>query len=70
MALVRVHGSHPTRRGLLLHFLEPIVPLGLEDRREVRPVAEPDQEIRHVVVRLAVVQVGDRKTAVIVLDEG
>ena len=54
---VGVDSIDPPPRSLRLDLLERIVPLRLEDQLDA--VVEPDDEVRHILVRLSIMEVGD-----------
>lgn len=53
---------NPPLRGAGLHLSQLVEPLGFEDQMDHRIGLEPNDEIRNVVVRLTVVEIGNGET--------
>ena len=66
---MRIDGGGPALRGLFLDFGQRIVALRLKDQVPAFLALEPDDEVLLEIVRLTVVEIGDRE-AETHLDEG
>jgi len=66
---VGVDGRHPSLRGGAFHLRQFVEAFRLENQVHGRFTREADDEVRHVVVRLAVVQVGNGEAEARVLHE-
>src|SRR5216110_114868 len=58
-AAIGIHRSHPALRRRSLHVREVVEALGFDDKMGGGSGVESDNEIRHVVVGLAVVEIED-----------
>src|SRR5262249_5880901 len=59
---VSIHRRYPTLRRLLLNFSERIVPFGFQDQMNERIGAQSNNKVRHIVMRLSVMKVRNRKS--------
>jgi hypothetical protein len=66
----RVHGCDPPVRSLLLHLGKLVVPFGLKDQMSGAIAGETDDEVGLEIVRLAVVEIRDRKAEARNFNEG
>ena len=67
---IGIDGSDPTLGGGLFDLLKRIVALGLQNQIALFFAVQPHEKIRHIVVHLPVVQVGDREAEAGVLGKG
>lgn len=67
---LRVDGGAPPLRGRLFHLCQRVVSLGFQDEIPLPGGLESEDEVRLVIVHLAIVQVGDGEAEPGVLHEG
>ncbi len=70
VAALSIHGIDPTVSGLGFHLGERVEAIGLEDQVSGGLALEADEEVRHVIVRLAIMKVWDGKAEPRVLHKG
>ena len=56
-------------RGLRFHVFQRVVAFGLQNQESLAAASRPDDKIGQILVVLAVVQIGDRKSKSSVLDK-
>src|SRR5271157_4683091 len=69
VAAFRVHCRNPTFGSRSFHIFKRVVAFGLQDHVDLRFIFQSNDEVWHVVVHLAVVQVRDSESETCVFDE-